>query len=121
MRQHLDFAWCRREVAAGDGEVLTVVHPPPLSLGDGGCSPSTSLRSPSIFLTLQLSITRVIASSTWTRMAEVPQPAVLQNEDHSKIKETLVQDLDDLLERYLDLLDKYQSLQQALSRHLSSV
>ena len=54
-------------------------------------------------------------------MAEVPQPAVLQNEDHSKTKETLVQDLDDLLERYLDLLDKYQSLQQALSRHLSSV
>lgn len=54
-------------------------------------------------------------------MAEVLQPVVVQTEDHSKTKETLVQNLDDLLERYLDLLDRYQSLQQTLSKHLSTV
>lgn len=38
-----------------------------------------------------------------------------------KSKETLNRSLDDLLERYLNLLDQYQSLQQGLARHLSSV
>ena len=54
-------------------------------------------------------------------MAEVLKPAVLQTEDHSKTKEALVQHLDDLLERYLSLLDRYQSLQHTLLKHLSSV
>ena len=54
-------------------------------------------------------------------MAEIFEPAVLQNEDHSKTKEILVQNLDDLLEGYLNLLDRYQSLQHLLSKHLSSV
>lgn len=36
-------------------------------------------------------------------------------------KETLVRCLDDLLERYLHLLDQYQTLQQSLARLLSKV
>lgn len=54
-------------------------------------------------------------------MAAVLRSFELQDKNPPEIKETLVRTLDDLLERYLDLLHDYQSLQSELSEHLSSV
>lgn len=55
-------------------------------------------------------------------MAEVLSPETVPSA--TKIlesKETLTRSLDDLLERYLHLLDQHQNLQQDLNRHLSNV
>lgn len=41
--------------------------------------------------------------------------------EESGAQEELVRALDDLLERYLHLLDRYQTLQQDLTKHLSAV
>ncbi len=41
--------------------------------------------------------------------------------EESGAQEELVRALDDLLERYLHLLDQYQTLQQELTKHLSAV
>ena len=51
-------------------------------------------------------------------MAEVVHPSTVEQLGS---KETLVRSLDDLLERYLHLLDQYQSLQQSLAQILSKV
>ena len=56
------------------------------------------------------------------RMAEVLSPGTAPSA--TKIlesKETLTRSLDDLLERYLRLLDQHQKLQQDLNRYLSNV
>lgn len=53
-------------------------------------------------------------------MAEVPHPlTVVQPKLESK--EKLVRSLDDLLKRYLHLLDQYQTLQQSLAQLLARV
>lgn len=54
-------------------------------------------------------------------MAELLQSWELQNQNHPETKETLVRTLDDLLERYLNLLHDYQALQSKLSEHFASV
>lgn len=54
-------------------------------------------------------------------MASVIQRPISDLEGIRDSEEILMQTLDDLLERYLDLLDKYQSLQQAFSKQLSAV
>lgn len=56
-------------------------------------------------------------------MADVLQQSSVQPSKHIESKEALrvVRSLDDLLERYLHLLDQYQSLQQSLARLLSEV
>ncbi len=55
-------------------------------------------------------------------MIEVPQPHPLLNaRGPLGSKETLVRSLDELLERYLNLLDEYQKLRQILNDNLSSV
>lgn len=54
-------------------------------------------------------------------MAELVRPMVSPSESPSDSREALVRDLDHLLERYLNLLHQYQSLQQTLSKQLSSV
>lgn len=56
------------------------------------------------------------------RMTAVLQPHAPPNAHQpSECKETLARLLDDLLERYLDLLDDYEKLQQRLNRNLSNV
>ncbi|KAL9138234.1 MAG: hypothetical protein Q9175_000560 [Cornicularia normoerica] len=52
-------------------------------------------------------------------MAEVHQSPVVHPSKQVESKETLVRFLDDLLERYLHLLDRYQTLQQFLAQLLS--
>lgn len=54
-------------------------------------------------------------------MAEVHQSPVVHPSKQVESKETLVRFLDDLLERYLHLLDRYQTLQQFLAQLLSKV
>lgn len=54
-------------------------------------------------------------------MAAVIERPIPDLEGIRDSEEILMQTLDDLLERYLDLLDKYQSLQQAFSKQLSAV
>ena len=55
-------------------------------------------------------------------MAEVlHQSKVVQPSKQLDSKETLVRFLDNLLERYLHLLDRHQSLQQSLTQCLSNV
>ena len=54
-------------------------------------------------------------------MAGLSPQQSLHCEALSSTKEALTQDLDDLLERYLHLLDNYQSLQQTFTKQLSSV
>lgn len=54
-------------------------------------------------------------------MAEVLRSLELQDKNPPETKETLVRTLDGLLERYLNLLHHYQSLQSEFSEHLSSV
>ena len=55
-------------------------------------------------------------------MAEVlHQSTVVQPSEKVDSKEILVHSLDHLLERYLQLLDQHQTLQQELTRHLSRV
>lgn len=49
------------------------------------------------------------------------QSTVVHPTKQVESKETLVRCLDDLLERYLHLLDQYQTLQQSLARLLSKV
>ena len=41
--------------------------------------------------------------------------------DSEKAKETLIGDLDDLLERYLDLVHQYNSLHLSISKEFASV
>ena len=47
--------------------------------------------------------------------------AEVEPSKHMESKETLVRSLDDLLERYLHLLDQYQTLRQSLAQLLSRV
>lgn len=54
-------------------------------------------------------------------MAEVSRQPNPHLGDVPSDKEALMQTLDDLLERYLFLLDEYQSLQHTFSKQLSSV
>ena len=54
-------------------------------------------------------------------MAQVAQQLPQTFSRISESKETLMCSLDDLLERYLQLLDTYQILQQDISRDLSNV
>lgn len=53
-------------------------------------------------------------------MAETLHPStVVHASKQVERKETLVRSLDDLLERYLHLLNQYQTLQQSLAQHFS--
>ena len=55
-------------------------------------------------------------------MAEILHPSTaVQPSKQVDSKETLVRSLDDLLERYLHLLDQYHVLQQSLAQLLSRV
>ena len=54
-------------------------------------------------------------------MASVIERPVSDPKGIRESEEILMQTLDDLLERYLNLLDRYQSLQQAFSGQLSAV
>ena len=55
-------------------------------------------------------------------MAEVlHRSTVVQPSEQVDSREKLVRSLDHLLERYLHLLDQYQTLQQELTQHLSRV
>ena len=55
-------------------------------------------------------------------MAEVfHRSTVVQPSEQVDSKERLGRSLDHLLERYLHLLDQYQTLQQELTQHLSQV
>lgn len=55
-------------------------------------------------------------------MAETLHPStVVHASKQVERKETLVRSLDDLLERYLHLLNQYQTLQQSLAQHFSRV
>lgn len=55
-------------------------------------------------------------------MAEILRPsAVVLPSKQTKSKELLDHSLDELLERYLHLLNQYQTLQQSLSQLLASV
>lgn len=55
-------------------------------------------------------------------MAEFLQPSTVAHlSRQGENKETLVRSLEDLLERFLHLLDRYQTLQQSLSQVLSRV
>ncbi len=49
------------------------------------------------------------------------QSTVVHPANQVESKETLVRSLDDLLKRYLHLLDRYQTLQQSLAQLLSKV
>ena len=54
-------------------------------------------------------------------MAEVHRSTVMQPSEQMESKEKLVHSLDYLLERYLHLLDQYQTLEQELTQSLSKV
>ncbi len=54
-------------------------------------------------------------------MAQSAQPSPLQLSHIPEGKECLARTLDDLLERYLHLLHRYQALHQDLCRDLSAV
>ena len=55
-------------------------------------------------------------------MAEVlHRSTVVQPSEKVDSKDILVHSLDHLLERYLQLLDQYQTLQQELTQHISRV
>ena len=54
-------------------------------------------------------------------MAEIHQSKTVHPIQQVEGKEELVRSLDDLLERYLQLLDQYRTLQQSLARLLSKV
>lgn len=54
-------------------------------------------------------------------MTEVLGPTKALPGKDSSSQEQLVHSLDALLERYLHLLDQYQTLQQELTKHLSAV
>lgn len=54
-------------------------------------------------------------------MTEFLTPPKPTSVDKSAPQEELVRTLDGLLERYLHLLDQYQTLQQELTKHLSAV
>jgi hypothetical protein len=55
-------------------------------------------------------------------MAEVDaQPAVVKEIAGSNDKASLLAKLDELLEQYLNTLDRYQRAQQQLTTHLTSV
>ena len=54
-------------------------------------------------------------------MASVIERPISEPKGIGESEEILMQILDDLLERYLNLLDKYQSLRQDFSGQLSAV
>lgn len=54
-------------------------------------------------------------------MAELSPQQSSHYEAPSSTQDALTQDLDDLIERYLHLLDRYQSLQQTFTKTFSSV
>lgn len=54
-------------------------------------------------------------------MTEVANSLDVQSKNVPEPTESLVRHLDDLLERYLNLLHDYQTLQQHLSKNLSAV
>ena len=54
-------------------------------------------------------------------MAEIHQSKTVHPIKQVEGKESLIRSLDDLLERYLQLLDQYRTLQQSLARLLSKV
>lgn len=55
-------------------------------------------------------------------MTEIIQPQIVLNaRRRPESKETLARSLDDLLERYLNLLNEYQKLQQDLNKSLAIV
>ncbi len=54
-------------------------------------------------------------------MAKVLLSSVAKETGSTQSPEALLRSLDDLLERYLNLLDAYQRAQQELTTHLSSV
>ena len=56
-----------------------------------------------------------------SKMADSSLQQSSQYEAPSSTKDALTQDLDDLIKRYLYLLDHYQSLQQNFTKQLSSV
>jgi len=55
------------------------------------------------------------------KMVEVLQSLKSQSKTRPEVKETLLRTLDDLLERYLNLLHDHQFQQSEMSEHLSSV
>lgn len=56
-----------------------------------------------------------------SKMVDLSPQQPSQYEASSSTKDALTQDLDDLMERYLHLLDHYESLQQTFTKQLSSV
>ena len=70
------------------------------------------------------SAARSLSNQGWSNatMAEVfHRSTVVQPSEQVDSKERLGRSLDHLLERYLHLLDQYQTLQQELTQHLSQV
>ena len=54
-------------------------------------------------------------------MAETVKPTISQRMQASEDRDALVHNLDDLFERYLNLLHEYQIVRRELAKHLSSV